>query len=541
MKRSLLLITICLNIIFSGCSLKPKEPAIIPEPEPTLKYVFLFIGDGMSYGQIQLASDYLGSLADEDYEKALPSIPYEEKEGATLSGPVYLNFMNFETFGSAVTYDSSSFIPNSSSTGTTISSGQKTHSSMVGVTDNGVTKTETIAEQLKNKLGFKIALVTTANINHATPAAFYAHNCDRNDYYNIGKDLIASEFDFIYGGPFAKAQGDEGEDVSLYELAKKAGYLVIRNDEVMNVLNSRSPKTIAVDEIYSKDKSLNFELDRLQNPAESSKSLAEHVQKAIDVVDNENGFFMMVEAGKVDYACHANDACAAIYEILSLNDAVDVALKFKEAHPDETLIIITADHETGGLSIGYAQTKYDTYLSYLSHQKISYEKFTNDYVHDKYFVEKTKFDDAMIDVYNLFGLKTEAILKEEAASNNPESNNNGEDYTKDRMLLNDNELAQLKAAYELSKNGYDFRQYTIEQDLMYGIYDPFTTTILHILEHKCGIDFTSYSHTGLPVPVFATGFGADSFDGYYDNSMIYNNLYVLTGLKELDSQNNSSQ
>lgn len=540
MKRTLLSITICLSMIFSGCKAQPEEPVPIPEPEPTLKYIFLFIGDGMSYGQIQLTSDYLGSLDDKDYEKALPSIPFDEKEGATLQGPVYLNFMNFETSGSAVNYDSSSFIPNSSSTGTTIASGQKTHSSMVGVTDNGVTKVETIAEQLKNKLGFKVALVTTANINHATPAAFYAHNCDRTDYYNIGKDLISSNFDFIYGGPFAKAKGAEGEDVSLYELAKKAGYLVVQNDDVISVLSSKSPKAIAVDEICSSDKSLSFELDRIQNPAECSKSLADHVKKAIDVVDNETGFFIMVEAGKIDYACHANDATAAIYDVLALNDAVDIALQFKEAHPDETLIIVTADHETGGLSIGYAQTKYDTYLSYLSNQKISYEKFVDNYVHEKYFVEKTKFEDAMLDVYNLFGLKTEAILKAEATVNNQEFDSEA-DYSDDRMLLNNSELAQLKTAYELSKNGYDFRQYTDEQHLMYSTYDPFTTTILHILEHKCGIDFTTYSHTGLPVPVFATGFGANDFDGYYDNSTIYNNLYELTGLKELDTPNGNSQ
>ena len=92
------------------------------------KYVFLFIGDGMSYPQFQAASDYLGAIADDDYEKALPSTKYDTREGAVLDGPVKLNFMDFEVAGSAVTYDSCSFSPDSASTATSIATGKKTYS-----------------------------------------------------------------------------------------------------------------------------------------------------------------------------------------------------------------------------------------------------------------------------------------------------------------------------------------------------------------------------------------------------------------------------
>ena len=112
------------------------------------KYVFLFIGDGMSYPQFQAASDYLGALADNDYEKALPSTKYDTREGAVLDGPVALSFMNFPVAGSAVTYDSCSFAPDSASTATSIATGKKTYSGMINVDESGATPYETIADKL---------------------------------------------------------------------------------------------------------------------------------------------------------------------------------------------------------------------------------------------------------------------------------------------------------------------------------------------------------------------------------------------------------
>ena len=109
------------------------------------KYVFLFIGDGMSYPQFQAASDYLGAIADEDYEKALPSVNPADRGGAVLDGPVKLNFMEFEVAGSAVTYVSCSFAPDSASTATSIATGKKTYSGMINVDITGATPYETIS------------------------------------------------------------------------------------------------------------------------------------------------------------------------------------------------------------------------------------------------------------------------------------------------------------------------------------------------------------------------------------------------------------
>ena len=125
------------------------------------KYVFLFIGDGMSYPQIQSTADYLGALDDEDYWQAQPSL--DDNGGAILDGPEYLNFMNFEAAGSAVTYDSNSFAPDSASTATSISTGYKTYSGSINVDETGTVEYETIAEQLKAQKGYEIGVITSVN------------------------------------------------------------------------------------------------------------------------------------------------------------------------------------------------------------------------------------------------------------------------------------------------------------------------------------------------------------------------------------------
>ena len=91
-------------------------------------------------------------------------------------------------------------------------------------------------------------------------------------------------------------------------------------------------------------------------------------------------------------------------------------------------------------------------------------------------------------------------------------------------MLTDYETERLKTAYELSMTEYNADEYTQEQKVLYGEYNPFSVTVTHILNNKSGVNFSSYSHTGLPVAVFVDGAGADAFDGYYDNTEIYNKL-----------------
>ncbi|MBQ9768273.1 MAG: alkaline phosphatase [Lachnospiraceae bacterium] len=471
------------------------------------KYVFLFIGDGMSYPQIQSTADYLGALNDEDYFMAQPSL--DDNEGATLDGPKYLNFMNFEAAGSAITYDSNSFAPDSASTATSISTGHKTYSGSINVDETATQSFETITEKVHSQLGMKVGIITSVNLNHATPAAFYAHQASRSSYYNIGLELVNSGFEYFAGGGLLKPDGYDSETPSenLYDLAEKAGYTVAMTNKEAEAVTAADGKVILIDEHLADSDSMAYEIDR----TEDMWSLADYVEKGIEVLDNENGFFMMCEGGKIDWACHANDAASTIHDTVALADAVQVAIDFAKDHANETLILVTGDHETGGLTIGFAGTDYDTYLTLVESQKISFAKYDSDYV-ASYKENKTSFDEVLKDVEELFGLRT-----------------SGEEG--DKLLLTDYEVEQLRVAYEKSINDTETGEDPQLEYVMYGTYEPLSVTITHILNNKSGVSFTSYSHTSLPVAVLADGVNAEVFDGYYDNTEIFNKLADMLEIK----------
>lgn len=463
------------------------------------KYVFLFIGDGMSYPQIQSTADYLGALEDEDYWQAQPSL--DDNGGAILDGPSYLNFMNFEAAGSAVTFDSNSFAPDSASTATSIATGYKTYSGSINVDETGTIEYETIAEKLHSQKDYAVGVITSVNLNHATPAAFYAHQASRSSYYEIGLELIESGFEYFAGGGLLSPTGSEGDQDDLYELAAEAGYTVAKTHAEAEAVSADTEKAILIDENLADSDAMAYELDR----TEDMWSLADYVEKGIEVLsDDEDGFFLMCEGGKIDWACHANDAASTIHDTIALADAVQVAIDFAEEHPDETLILVTGDHETGGLTIGFAGTDYDTYLDLLESQKISFAKYDSDYVAN-YKENQTSFEDVLVDIEELFGLKVDGEAD-------------------DKLVLTEYELEQLRAAYEKSINGTAASQYEQEEYVLYGTYEPLSVTITHIINNKSGISFTSYSHTGLPVAVLAQGVNAEVFNGYYDNTEIYSKL-----------------
>ena len=206
-------------------------------------------------------------------------------------------------------------------------------------------------------------------------------------------------------------------------------------------------------------------------------------------------------------------------------------MEFYNEHPNETLILVTGDHETGGLTIGFAGTDYYTFLKNFENQKISYAKYDSDYV-AAYKENKTDFDTVMQDVTELFGLaapqdETEVSTQQkDSADLHPESENDG------ALEMTAYEYEQLKQAYEttMSRTGEE-EEYGQEEYVKYGSYEPLTVTITHILNNKSGINFGSYAHTGLPVEVLVKGVGAETFDGYYDNTDIYNRMAELTGVE----------
>lgn len=478
----------------------------------TPKYVFLFIGDGMSYPQIQATNYYLSAMADDGDE--------------ILTSQNNLNMMDFPVAGSAQTYDSTSFCPDSASTATSISTGHKTYSGTINMDEKMETSYETIAEKLKEQKGYKIGILSSVNLNHATPAAFYAHQASRNSYYEIGQELIASNFDYFAGGGLLQPTGAEEDQADLYELAKEAGYNVVNTKADAEALTADSGKTIVIDETLADGDSMSYAMDL----EEGEWGLADYVEKGIEVLDNDTGFFMMVEGGKIDWACHANDAASTITDTVALDEAVGKAVEFYNEHPDETLILVTGDHETGGLTIGFAGTDYDTFLTNISNQKISYAKFDSDYV-SAYKENKTDFDTVMADVTELFGLQApnggeEAAQQADSKDQHPESEENA-----GSLVMTEYEYNKLKAAYDetMSRTGEE-EEFGQEEYILYGSYEPLTVTITHILNNKSGINFGSYAHTGLPVEVFAMGAGQEQFEGYYDNTDIFNKMAALTGV-----------
>ena len=484
-------------------TVSPQVSALASDELSAPKYVFLFIGDGMSYPQIQSTADYLGALADDDYMQAEPSL--DDNGGAVLDGPVELNFMNFEAAGSAVTFDSNSFAPDSASTATSIATGHKTYSGSINVDETGTVEYETISEKLHEQLGWEIGVISSVNLNHATPAAFYAHQASRGDYYEIGEELVESGFEYFAGGGLLDPDNG-GESDNLYDLAEEAGYTVSMDHATHDTVTA-DDKVVLIDENLADSDAMAYEIDR----TDDMWSLADYVEKGIDVLMNDTGFFMMCEGGKIDWACHANDAATTIHDTLALADAVQVAIDFAEEHPEETLILVTGDHETGGLTIGFAGTDYDTYLSLLESQIISFTQFDEQYVAN-YKANGTSFEEVLADIEELFGLKTE-----------------GEEG--DKLILTDYELETLRAAYEKSVNGTATSDYEQEEYVLYGTYEPLSVTITHIINNKSGVSFTSYSHTGLPVAVFADGVNAEEFNGYYDNTDIYNKLADMLGVE----------
>ena len=460
------------------------------------KYIFLFIGDGMGLPQIQSASFYQGTT---------------QNNGAVI--PAELSFMKFPVVGSVTTYDSTSFCPDSASTATSIASGEKTESGVINMKPwTRDVPFETIAEKLHSQKGYKVGVVSTVNIDHATPAAFYAHQASRKNYYEIGVELANSGFEYFAGGEFQKVNGN-GSVPNNHEVAAQAGYNVVTTQAGAAALQAGAGKTLIIAEKLADGNSMNYAMDA----AAGEWKLTDYVKKGIELLNNNKGFFLMAESGKIDWACHANDAAASIHDTLEMSNAVQAAVEFYNQHPNDTLILVTADHETGGLGIGYKTTNYDTFLTNLTKQTVSYAKFDTDYV-TRYRAEKTPFESVLADVKNCFGLMTAS--DPDAAANST-------------LVLTDYELDQIRTAYERTLNvGAAGQGDMSQQDYeLYGTYQPFSMALCHVLNHKSGLDHTTYAHTGAPVNIYAMGVGAEEFQGAFDNTEIFHKLAELTNVK----------
>ncbi|MDD3214493.1 MAG: alkaline phosphatase [Eubacteriales bacterium] len=473
------------------------------ETTVTPKYVFMFIGDGMGNPQVTATQYYEGAVANPD---------------ATTPVPAELSFTQFANLGLMTTYDASSFCPDSASTATAMASGNKTLS---GVLNYNIDKTESfkLLTEYAKEAGKKVGVITSVSLNHATPAAYYAKSESRNSYYDIGvQALTGTTLDYLAGGGFHHPDGDDkaAPQENLYQVAAENGWNYVNSNDTIRALSADSGRVLAVNPDLQDSDAMTYEIDRQRRVAagEDVLSLADFVSAGINVMDNDNGFFMMCEGGKIDWSCHGNDAATSIYDTIAFSDAVQVAVDFAAEHPDETLIIVTADHETGGMTIGFATTAYDTHFNYLENQTTSFTDF--DKVVEDLRANNGTFDDALAAIQQYYGLTTEAGQA---------------------LSLTADEIASLQAAYDMSMLTADERpakdsEAYAEFALLYGGYEPLSMAVSHIENNKAGLSYTSYSHTGLQVPVYAQGVNADLFDGLYDNTAVFTKTMAAMGLAQ---------
>ena len=467
-----------LVVSISGCD-EDDGPDVVNAPsatDKTPKYIFFFIGDGMASPQVNLTE---AALADPNFRLV---------NGAITLGA--LNLQHFPIAGMATTHAEDRYITGSAAAATALATGHKTSIGTISKNAAHTLDLKTMAEMAKEK-GMKVGIVSSVSIDHATPACFYAHENTRKNYYEIASQMDDSGFDY-FGGGYAK--GNLSNGVPAYDIETQmanAGYTIVNTLAQLKGVQPGDKCWAYTD--YDGSAALYYEIDRMGT---DHVSLAQFTQEGIRLLDNPDGFFMMVEGGKVDWACHANDAVSATHDMVAFDDAIGIALDFYNQHPDETLIVVTGDHECGGLSLGYAFTGYGSAFSLLKHQEISYQEYSE--IVDGWKGGGKTFEEALDDVKDRFGLG---------------------DTTKDpAFALTANDSTRLETAFNDSMNG-GFDRNDEEVFLKYGpYYDPFTVTVTHILNEKAGISWTSYYHTGVPVPVYAIGAGANSFSGSYDNT-----------------------
>ena len=301
--------------------------------EKQAKYVFYFIGDGMGFSHISLTEGYKAT-----------------EEGKIGNEP--LCFSQFPVMGMATSYSANKYITCSSAAGTALATGSKTNNGMLGTAPDSSNLTA-ISYKIHNA-GFPVGITTSVTIDHATPGSFYANSTARSDYYSIGEQLATSGFEFFGGGGFYGAKDKREAEKSLYDLAAENGYSIAYGvDEYAKAKESAkaadgSQKMILFQKMEKRNNDLPYVLEREEGDLE----LPQVVGKAIDFLDNSKGFFLMVEGGKIDWAAHSNDLAGTIFEMLDFDQAIAVAYEFYKKHPDETLIVVTADHETGGVTLG---------------------------------------------------------------------------------------------------------------------------------------------------------------------------------------------
>ena len=449
--------------------------------EGQVKYVFYFIGDGMGVNQINVTETYLAAL-----------------KGRIGFEPILMT--SLPVVGMVNTYSATNGVTDSAAGGTALATGKKTKNGAIGMLEDLQTPCTSIAAWAKQS-GKAVGIATNVAITHATPASFYAHQPNRKMYYEIGQDLCRSGFDFFAGADFHTPNTKEGEP-SLREQAKAAGYTILTGG--YKEYQKKGKKADKLILFQSDEQNKKLESDHIPYALDQDNNdltLEQIVRAGINFLSSKptDGFFFQIEGGMIDYACHRNDIGNAINEILDLDKAIRVAYEFYQQHPDETIIVISADHETGGLVMGVGP--YELHTDLLRFQHKSIEELGR-ILNEQYKKAPQAFNWTVIEkvLKDLMGFGSGITLSD-----------------KQQERLKNRWSAIEKAIADGSK----------VNDRINDLCD----TAKRILSEQAMISWASGGHSNGYVPIYAIGPGTDVFQGRINNIEIAPAMARIAGYK----------
>lgn len=433
------------------------------------KYVFYFIGDGMGINQVNATEMFMA-----------------EQEGRIGTSP--LLFANFPVAGYATTYSASNSITDSAAGGTALATGTKTYNGAIGV-DAQKNSVASVAVQAK-QAGKRVGIATSVSIDHATPAAFYAHQPRRSMNYEIALDLVKADFDFYAGSGFLKptTNAKRQEVESIFPQFEKAGYTLARGAADYKQKSAAAGKMVLMQAEGKDAASLPYAIDR---QADDLK-LADITECAIDFLTkpgNKKGFFLMVEGGKIDWSCHGNDLATMVNEVKDMDEAIRVAYEFYKKHPKETLIVVTADHETGGMGLGTGS--YELHLKHLLGQKQSQDLLSREITNMRRMRRAFRWDDMKEFLSEKMGFWKEFPISWEQEK-------------------------KLRDAFEESF----VKRHVVFSESLYAKTEPLAVVAKEVMSEVALVGWTTGGHSAGYVPVYAIGAGSKLFMGKMDNTDI---------------------
>ncbi len=435
--------------------------------------MFYFLGDGMGMGPVMTTQAYLRQVQGNSDGLVMSQLPVASM---------------------AMTYSASSPVTDSAAAGTALSTGTKTNNGMLGV-DPDSSAVTSIARMLKDE-GWGVGVVTSVAPDDATPGAFYAHVPSRSQYYEIGVQGAESGYDILAGAGLRREKDKKGNPTDLVERFQEAGYQILRGPA--DIPSASATKMLLLNSPgVSHNNNISYTIDSVATALtlpQITATAIEHLQRV-----SPERFFLMVEGGNIDHALHANDGGAAVKEILNFDQAIALAYEIYNAHPEETLIVVTADHDTGGMALGNGYRHYEADLQYIDYQCISKDKFSE---------------------------QCRALAKE----GTPTWEDMKEILTSQLGLYGAVPVDEKQDAYLQQLFTDTFLNHTAsDTKSLYADYNAFAGGVYKTLNDIVGIGFTTTHHSGNPVPVFAAGPGAEIFAPVNNNSEIPGKILRILG------------